>query len=66
MELNIEKIKNELRRLGWSYDDLARAAGLNSRQLVHYYMRSKSIGGAEIFGKVFGIDPKDLIVSNWK
>jgi lambda repressor-like predicted transcriptional regulator len=64
MELNVEKIKREMRRMGWSYGDVAREAGIKSRQLVHYYLRTKSIAGAEPISRAFKMDPKDLIVSN--
>jgi len=62
MKLNVKKIKKELKRLGWTYDDVAKRTGFKGRQNIFYYIDSESISGAEIFGKVFNIDPKDLII----
>ena len=61
MKLNITKINKELKRRGWKNLDLARAAGVKSRQLIEYYLRTGTIKGAEPIAKAFGIDPKDLI-----
>ncbi|MCJ7507858.1 MAG: hypothetical protein MUO85_03905 [candidate division Zixibacteria bacterium] len=61
MELNIKKIKKEIKRLGLSYQDIADKCKLNSRQQIYYYLKSKSLKGAEIFAKILDIDPKDLI-----
>ncbi len=61
MELNVKKIKKELKRIGWSYEGLAQKSGIGTKQAVFYYFKSKSIRGAELFGKALGIDPKDLL-----
>jgi hypothetical protein len=60
MELNIEKINNELNRIGKTKYWLAKKIG-TSTQLVLYWFSSKSLRGAEPIAKVFGIEPKDLI-----
>lgn len=61
MELNIKKIKEELKRIGWTYQRLAKEAGIGTKQAVFYYFKTKSIRGAEKFGKALQIDPKDLL-----
>ena len=61
MELNVDKIKKELSRIGWSYGRLAKECGFKKRQNIFYYLNSKSISGADMFGKALQIDPKDLI-----
>ena len=61
MKLNVKKIKVELKRLGWSYERLAKESGLKNRQNVWYYLDSESIRGAEKFGRALGINPRDLI-----
>ena len=61
MELNVKKIKAELDRIGWTYQRLAEESGLRTKQSVFYYFKSKSIRGAEKFGKALQIDPKDLL-----
>ena len=61
MKLNVKKIKVELKRLGWSYERLAKESGLKSKQSAYYYLKSKSIYGADKFGKALGINPRDLI-----
>ena len=60
MKLNVEKIKKELDRMGWSQAKLANELG-TSQQLVNYWMNSASLKGAEPIAKIFNIDPKDLI-----
>ena len=61
MELNVEKIKRELKRLGWSYQRLADETGIGTRQAVYYYLVSKSLKGADKFAKALDIAPKDLL-----
>ena len=60
MELNIEKIKREMERLKLTYQKLADMAGI-SKQMAHYYIKSKSLKGAEPFARAFDVDPKDLM-----
>ena len=60
MELNVEKIKKEMRRLELTYQRLADLAGI-SKQMAHYYIKSGSHKGAEPFAKAFDVQPKDLI-----
>ena len=61
MKLNIEKIELELGRIDKSYYWLAKEMG-RSIQAVMYWIHNKSLSGAEPIAKVFGIDPKDLVV----
>ena len=61
MELNIEKIEQEMDRLGITKADLAREWNV-TRQAIDYYFKQKPIKAAERFGKFFSISPKDLIV----
>jgi len=60
MELNTDKINNELNRLGKTINWLANEAG-RSRQIVYYWVKTKSLKGAEPIGKVLDIEPRDLI-----
>ncbi len=60
MELNIEKIEQEMERLGITKADLAREWKV-TRQAIDYYFQNKPIKAAERFGKLFNITPKDLI-----
>ena len=61
MELNVDKIKAEFKRLGWSYERAANEMGLKNRQSVYEYFRTKSLKSAVKFAKVLKVDPKDLI-----
>ena len=60
MELNIEKIDTELKRIGKKRLWLADECGVD-HQLVYYWLKNKSLRGAEPIAKVFKINPKDLI-----
>ena len=61
MKLNVEKVKKEMERQKLTYQALADMAGLPSRQMAHYYVKTESIKGAEPFAKAFLLEPKDLI-----
>ena len=60
MELNISKIKKELKRIGKNQTWLS-AKISTSKQLVSYWLRTKSIAGAERIAKALDMEPKDLI-----
>jgi hypothetical protein len=61
MELNVEKIK-ELKSLsGLTWGDIARAGKLKSRQSAFEKCNIKSVNSADFFGRIFNIDPKELI-----
>ena len=60
MELNTDKIKKELRRLGKNQTWLANQADM-SRQLLSYTLLKKSLSGAEKIGRALDIEPRDLI-----
>lgn len=60
MKLNIAKIKQEMNRLGWNKSEVARRLGI-TRQAVGYYFKAQPINAALKFGKLFNINPKDLI-----
>jgi nitrogen regulatory protein PII len=61
MELNVDKIKREMERLGITFIDVAKANGFGSRQHAHYYLHPKKLKAAEYFAKVLRVDPKDLL-----
>ena len=61
MKLNVEKVRKEMQRQGLTYQRLADMAGLKSRQMAYYYIKSASHKGAEPFAKAFDIEAKDLI-----
>ncbi len=60
MELNIEKINTELKRIGKSKYWLAKQLELPIQNIM-YWINSKSLRGAEPIGKVLQINPRDLI-----
>ena len=60
MELNIKKIKVELKRLKQNQSWLSREMKI-SRQLLSYMMQSKKITHAERIAKALGMNPRDLI-----
>ncbi len=60
LKLNIDKIKQEMDRLGLTQSDVARMLGM-SRQAVFYDFKIKPISAAEKYGKLFNLPPKDLI-----
>jgi len=60
MELNTEKIKKELERIGETQAWLAKQLGV-SRQRVYQILSDGSIKNADRLGRVFDIEPKDLI-----
>jgi hypothetical protein len=61
MELDVDKIKRIKEALGLSWNDIAVKGNLNSRQHAWDKYRRKSIKSAEFFGRIFNINPKDLI-----
>lgn len=64
MEINVEKIRKEMKRLGWTFARLAEESGFKSRQAVFHYVRRgksiKSIKGAEKIARALDIPAKDL------
>lgn len=60
MELNVEKINIELKRIGQSWYWLSKELG-TSWQRVRYWKNSRSLRGAEPIGKILDIEPRDLI-----
>jgi plasmid maintenance system antidote protein VapI len=60
MKLNTEKIRKELERIGETQVWLAEQLGV-TRQRVNQILSAASLKNAERIGKVFGIEPKDLI-----
>ena len=61
MELNTEKIRELKDSLKLTCGDIARIGNLKSRQAAFDKYNHGSIKAAEFFGKVFDIDPKQLI-----
>lgn len=63
MQLNIEKIDQELKRRGWNRNRYAKALGI-SRSLLSYYMCHdiKKLIVAEKLAKPLNLNPKDLII----
>ena len=66
MRLNKKKINSELKRLDWSYAELARQMGRNRVWIYHKLKYDKSGGTTfrtvEAFAKALKVDAKDLIV----
>jgi len=61
MELDTKKIKRMLKEKNLTYLDVANIVGLKNKQIIFYYLKSKSLRGAEVFAKVLEANPKDLI-----
>ena len=61
MELNTEKIRALKNSMKLTWDDISRLGNLNSRQSAYDKYKHGSIKSAEFFGKIFNIDPKELI-----
>jgi len=62
IQINREKIRAELERLGWSFSEYARKMGI-SRQLAHYYMtRAKGLTVVARLAEPLHIDPRDLLI----
>ena len=62
MKLNVKKIKQLKKKSGLTYQDIAKLGGLKSRQHVYDYILNARLSGADFFGKIFKIPPKDLIL----
>jgi len=60
MELNIEKIDNELNRIGKTWWWVSRELKTDWNK-VKYWKKTRCLRGAEPIAKIFGIEPKDLI-----
>lgn len=60
MELNTDKILQELERLGKTKTWLAEQIGVYPSWITHIF-KDKPITQAERIGKVLGIEPRDLI-----
>lgn len=60
MKLNVLKIKKELKRLGKTDSWLAEKAN-TSKQLVGYWLRTRSLAGVERIAKALDFNPRDLI-----
>ena len=61
MELNVEKIKELKAISGLTWKDVSRLGGLKSRQAAHEKCNVRSVNSADFFGKIFNVDPKELI-----
>ena len=60
MELNIEKIDAELKRIDKTWYWISTKLGA-SWQKVRYWKDTKCLKGAEPIANIFNLDPKDLI-----
>ena len=60
LELNTDKIKSEMDRLGVRKGWLAEKLRMHP-SIVNYIFRKKPVSFAVRLGKIFGIDAKDLI-----
>ena len=61
MELNIEKIKKIKDAMGLTWGEIANITGLKSRQAAFDKLQPERIKSAEFFGRLFNMNPKDLI-----
>jgi len=63
MELNIEKIDRELKRLGLSKYILAQKMGINKETIYSIFRRkSTKISTINQIAKILDVDPKDLLI----
>jgi len=60
LQLNVDKIKKELDRIGENQTWLAEQLN-TTRQNIAYMLSNNSIRSAERIGHVLNIEPKDLI-----
>ena len=60
MKLNSDKIRKELKRIGKNQTWLAKRLGV-TRQRVSGILKAESLRNAERLGKIFNINPRDLI-----
>ena len=61
MELDKEKIRKLKRDADYTWDDIARIAGLDNRQTAYDRWARGHINAAEFFANIFGVDAKELI-----
>ena len=61
MELDQERVKQIKKALNMTWQEIADKGGLNFRQHAYLKYHHKSVRAAEFFGKVFEMNPKDLI-----
>ena len=61
LQLNTEKIKAELKRIGKDRNWLAEQLNTTKQNVSYMFVRN-SIKAAEKIGHVLGIEPKDLII----
>lgn len=62
LKLNSNKVKKIKRKLGLTWDDIAKMGGKHSKQAVYDYVLNERVSGAVFFAKVFKCKPKDLVV----
>jgi len=63
MELNIEKIDRELKRLGLSKYTLAQKMGINKETIYSIFRRkSTKISTINEIAKILDVDPRDLLI----
>lgn len=63
MKLNIKKIKQELKKRGWTQQQYADELQI-SKQLLSYHLNTdlKSLKVVELLAKPLQLNPKDLII----
>jgi hypothetical protein len=61
MELDKKKIQRIRKSLGLTWMEIAKRGKLKRRQDAFERYKKGSLRSAEFFGKIFGINPKDLI-----
>ena len=61
MELDQKRVLQLKKAFRLTWKDLANRGGLNSRQHAFLNWKNKSVRAAEFFGKIFDVNPKDLI-----
>ena len=61
MELDTEKIQKYRKLNKWTWADVARIGKLKSRGAAAMKCKPKALKSADFFGKLFGIEAKDLL-----
>jgi transcriptional regulator with XRE-family HTH domain len=61
MKLDSKKVRRlkKLHKLTWQ--QIAQKTGLKTRQAAFQIVSKERIGGADVFAKLFKLDPRDLI-----
>lgn len=61
MKIKVEKIRRELKRLGWSQADLARELGVSKQALSYWLQRTERLKMLDRIARALQVEARDLI-----